>query len=234
LNASAAYGIRDIYQRFIRPSAKEKSLVNMGRLVTILVAAIGTIIGLFIPTINIIWSWLTAGLGAGLAIPFVLRWYWWRFNGWGYGIGSICGIVTATIQGVFFPTLPLYVSYPLIVAIAFVSSILGTILTTSLQSDSPKSFTPIQSDNMKSFYKITKPFGFWGPIRREIAQDELIQITKEHRRDAINLCLAVPWQMGLYMFAMYLVVHKYLHMVGWLALVVVLSILLYFKWYKRL
>jgi hypothetical protein len=188
-----------------------------------MVATTGAIIGLFIPTINVIWAWLTAGLGAGLAIPFVLRWYWWRFNGWGFGIGAMCGIVTATILGVFFSTIPLYVSYPIIVGIAFVSSVFGAVLT-----------APPSSETLKSFYKTTKPFGLWGPIRSKVGKDEVAQIAKEHRRDAINLCVAIPWQMGLYMFAMYLVIHKYSHMMGWLALVVVLSVVLYFNWYKKL
>ena len=41
-------------------------------------------IGFTLPSINAIWSWITMGLFAGLAIPMFLRWYWWRFNGWGF------------------------------------------------------------------------------------------------------------------------------------------------------
>ena len=31
-------------------------------------------------------------LTAGMIIPNVLRWYWWRLNGWGYAAGIAGGM----------------------------------------------------------------------------------------------------------------------------------------------
>ena len=31
-------------------------------------------------------------LGAGVVVPNVLRWYWWRMNGWGYAAGTLAGL----------------------------------------------------------------------------------------------------------------------------------------------
>ena len=36
-----------------------------------------------IKKINEMWAWITMGIGAGMLIPQVIRWYWWRFNGYG-------------------------------------------------------------------------------------------------------------------------------------------------------
>jgi len=38
-------------------------------------------------------------IGATL-IPNVLRWHWWRFNGWGYAAGSSGGLGAATLFGI--------------------------------------------------------------------------------------------------------------------------------------
>ena len=36
-------------------------------------------------------------LGAAFIVPNVLRWYWWRFNGWGYAIGTFVGLAGALL-----------------------------------------------------------------------------------------------------------------------------------------
>lgn len=46
---------------------------------------------------------INMGLGSGLIIPQVIRWYWWRFNGYGFAAGVFAGMLAAFSQLIFFP-----------------------------------------------------------------------------------------------------------------------------------
>ena len=41
--------------------------------------------------------WLVGALYGGFVVANVLKWYWWRFNGYGYFWGMIAGIGGAMI-----------------------------------------------------------------------------------------------------------------------------------------
>jgi|GEM_PF-5251816 len=59
-------------------------------------------------------------------------------------------------------------------------------------------------------------------------------IKSENRRDFSNLFLAIPWQICLFLTPMYLVVHDFLPGIICLALLALLSVVLYFRWYRAL
>ena len=46
--------------------------------------------------INMIFEWIMMVLGTGVLMPNVLRWFWWRFNGVGFAVGTLCGVVAAS------------------------------------------------------------------------------------------------------------------------------------------
>lgn len=82
LNWGSSYLVNDFYQRFIRPEASERELVNMGRLFTIVLMAVSGVLALTImenasQAFNIL---LLSGAGTGAI--FLLRWFWWRINVW--------------------------------------------------------------------------------------------------------------------------------------------------------
>ena len=41
--------------------------------------------------------WLVGALYGGFVIANVLKWYWWRFNGYGYFWGMVAGIGGAMV-----------------------------------------------------------------------------------------------------------------------------------------
>jgi Na+/proline symporter len=84
VNAGAAYWVRDIYQRFLKPEATEKRLVWHSRAATAVIVVVGMLSTYAFESLNDVWGWLTMGLGTGLIVPQMIRWYWWRFNGYGY------------------------------------------------------------------------------------------------------------------------------------------------------
>ena len=56
---------------------------------------VGVVLSFAVPNINTIWDFMTASLGVGMFVPTILRWYWGRFNGYGYATGVLSGMVTA-------------------------------------------------------------------------------------------------------------------------------------------
>jgi hypothetical protein len=60
------------------------------------------------------------------------------------------------------------------------------------------------------------------------------ELKKEHRFDILTLFLAVPWQVCLFMMWMALIMKRFHTSVYLIIGVTVISILMYFTWFKRL
>jgi SSS family solute:Na+ symporter len=95
LNAAPAYVVNDIYKRFINANAGGKKEVALSRIVALLFLAIGICFGIFSTSITNVMMWLVGGLYGGYVLANVLKWYWWRFNGYGYFWGMMAGILSA-------------------------------------------------------------------------------------------------------------------------------------------
>jgi Na+/proline symporter len=94
-NAAPAYVVNDIYRTYINPNAEAKTYVYMSYIVSIVFIVLGTLIGLFIPSLNDVVMWLVSALYGGYTASNLLKWYWWRFTGMGYFAGMLTGILAA-------------------------------------------------------------------------------------------------------------------------------------------
>ncbi len=223
VNAGAAYWVKDIYQAYLNPKASEKSLLLHSRLASVLIVILGLMFSLSIKNINEIWGWITMSIGAGMIIPQLARWYWWRLNGYGYAIGTVGGMVAAIVQKAFFPNVPEYVSFSFASGVSLVSMIVGTYLT-----------PPTEQAVLNDFYKRTRPFGFWAHIKHVIPATTLKQVNRENRRDIIATFFAVPWQVVLFLAMMMIVMQRW-DTFGWLLFILaILSIGLYHFWFRHL
>ena len=93
INAAPAYIVNDIYKRFINPNSAPKFDVWMSRVAAIVVLAIGIAFGLLTTRITDVMMWIVGALYGGYVMANVLKWFWWRFNGYGYFWGMMAGIV---------------------------------------------------------------------------------------------------------------------------------------------
>ena len=66
-------------------------LVRFSCLFTAAFVVIG--IGSLNQSIEEIWKWMQLALLPSILIPNMLRWYWWRMNGWGFTIDAFTGAV---------------------------------------------------------------------------------------------------------------------------------------------
>jgi len=223
VNSGASYWVKDIYQGFINPKANEKQLVFQSRLSSILIVVIGLVLTLGLTSINEIWGWLTMGIGSGLIIPLLIRWYWWRFNGYGFALGIIFGMISAILQKYFYPELTEYGQFFIVSGLSLIGSIIGTVLT-----------KPTDEEVLLTFYKTTRPFGFWKPIKDKIGKEEKNEIRKENLRDIISVSIALPWQIVLFLTPLTLITKSWDYFIFLSIILVILSIMLYFTWFRNL
>jgi len=224
VNAGAAYWVKDIYQQHINKNANHKQLMRQSYWSSIIIVVIGLILTLFIRNINEIWGWITMSIGAGLIIPQLIRWYWWRLNGYGYAIGMTAGAISAIIWKLTVPaTVEEYYAFMFAAGISLIATIIGTKFT-----------KPTDDKVLQNFYNVTRPFGFWKKFKNKLPEKSRNAIDKENRRDIIATFMAVPWQIILFLFMMNLVFKVWNQLLVLGILLVALSIGLYFKWFRYL
>lgn len=223
VNAGAAYWVKDLYQAYLRPRASEKDLMFQARLASVGIVLLALLFSLTISNINEIWGWITMGIGAGMFIPQVIRWYWWRFNGYGFAIGTAVGMTAAVLTKAFAGPIPEYTSF----LIASGSSLAGCILGTLL---SPATENTV----LENFYRVTRPFGFWSHIRGSLPKAVQSKVNQENRRDIIATFFAVPWQVVLFLTGMMIVMKQWTNVLNLGFLLILLSAGLYWFWFRHL
>jgi len=248
VNAAPAYLVNDIYKRYINPNASQKRYVWLSYLASFGVVVVGLTFGLFTQSINSIVQWIVSGLWGGYTASNVIKWYWWRFNGWGYfwgmltGIGSSLGLplVMPHIIPLFQPFVESHfgteaaqvmvllghpiTSFPLILVLSLVGCFLGTFLT------------PAEDEAvLKDFYRRVRPWGFWGPIHAKVVkEDPGFQRNTDFFRDMFNIVIGTIWQTCFIVLAMFLVTRHFRNAIIALVALVITSIILKFNWYDKL
>jgi solute:Na+ symporter, SSS family len=79
VNWGASYLTHDLYQRFMRPAAKDRELLLVGQLASVVLVALGVLTALLSTNIGTVFR-LVIAIGTGPGVVLVLRWFWWRIN----------------------------------------------------------------------------------------------------------------------------------------------------------
>jgi len=224
VNSGASFIVRDIWQPYFSPNAGEKESVRFSYVATVLLVLAGVGIGTQATSIAQIWSWMMMALGAGVVVPNVLRWYWWRMNGWGYAFGTLGGIVLS-LAALFFPDAPVYYVFPSICLASLFVSIITSLAT-----------RPVEQEVLVGFYRTVRPFGLWKPVAAKslLSAEELSSRSESVSLTILNVVLAMLAIAGLYLFPMYLIGHWYVDSAIWLMLATVAVFALMFTWYRFL
>ncbi len=223
INSSAAYFVKDIYHAFIKPDSDNKHLLKVSYITTLVIFIAGITIGWALPNINSIWAWIIMGLLTGMIPPNIFKWFWWRFNGIGYAFGMGFGLTGAAVAGVLFPTAAEYITFSFVILVSTFGTVIGTFLG-----------KPTDRSVLVAFYKKTRPFGFWEPIRRECEPEFVADVKKENRRDLLLLAPACFWQLLLFWMMTAFVVRKWLSLGMSTLAFIMISWVLYKYWYSNL
>ena len=223
VNRTAGFFIKDIYQRYLRPSASNKELIYASWLFIVAVVAIGFGMGYTTRSINDIWGWIIMSFGGGIAVPAMLRFYWWRFNGGGFAVGTVVGMVCAILQRILFPELDERLQFTLLISISLTATVIGTYLT-----------KPTDRTILENFYRKTRPFGFWGPLKKILSDEQQSSMKQEHFYDILALPFVMIWQITLFLLPMQFIIRAY--DAFWITFTFFATSLvaIYFFWYKKL
>jgi len=224
VNAGAAYLVNDLYKRYVRPDASQKTYIKVSYLASFLVVALGVVFGLMAESVNQVTLWIVSGLFGGYTAPNVLKWHWWRFNGFGYFWGMIAGVAGALFVPLALPSVSALNGFPLILLLSAVASVGASLLT-----------EPDDEETLKSFYRSVRPWGFWKPIHEKVVADHPDFVgNKNFRRDMLNVGVGITWQISLVLFPIYLLVFNFSAMAVAIAVVVVTTVFLKKNWYDKL
>ncbi|MBK7885279.1 MAG: sodium:solute symporter [Chitinophagaceae bacterium] len=223
VNAQASIWVKDIYQLYCKPKASGQQLIKQARLATALLVVAGLSVSLTVSNIIDIWGWITIGLGGGIFIPNVLRWYWWRLNGYGFSIGIFSGLVAALVAKWALKDLPEYYVFFLSSGFSLAGCIAGAYLTSA---------TPVKV--LANFYTVTRPFGFWNIVKKDLTIENRKSIVKENNKDLLSLLLALPFQLSLFLLGMMVAFRRWDNVLVLSIILIGLFIGLYFIWYRRL
>ena len=224
INAAPAYIANDLLKNNLLPNKSEKTYVKYGYLSSLLLVIIGVIFGFFASSLNSITLWITASLFGGYTAANVLKWIWWRFNGYGYFWGMLIGLIASTIKLLFFSSWIDIYFFPIIFICSILGCLFGSLLT-----------PPDDMEKLKSFYKSVKPWGFWKPVFEEIKKtDKNFTKNKNFGRDMFNVFVGIIWQMSLVVWPMYLLIKKWDGFMISIAIVIITTLLLKKFWYDNL
>jgi Na+/proline symporter len=224
INAAPAYIANDLLKNNLLPNKSEKTYVKYGYLSSLLLVVIGIIFGFFASSLNSITLWITASLFGGYTAANVLKWIWWRFNGYGYFWGMLIGLIASTIKLLFFSSWIDIYFFPIIFLCSILGCLFGSLLT-----------PPDDMEKLKSFYKSVKPWGFWKPVFEEIKKtDKNFTKNKNFGRDMFNVFVGIIWQMSLVVWPMYLLIKKWDGFMISIAVVIITTLLLKKFWYDNL
>ena len=177
LNWGSSYIVYDFYQTQINPNASQKQLVAVGRISTVLLMVLSTLLALLLQNAMQLFNLLLV-FGAGTGLIFILRWFWWRINAW----SEITAMLASGLISLFLAIpsiktslfglngiMPGWAEFPFVV---FVTTALWLIVTY---------LTPSESTSvLRSFYKKIQPGGpGWTKIVEE-AKNDSEDIIKEN------------------------------------------------------
>jgi solute:Na+ symporter, SSS family len=224
VNAAPAYFVNDIYKRYINPDGDNKLYVKMSYWVSFILVAIGIGFGFFVESINDVMQWIFGALFGGYTAANLLKWHWWRFNGFGFFWGMMAGLIASLLLPFVFPDLqPLY-GFPYILAFSLVGCLFGTFLT-----------KPDEEEVLKHFYKTVRPWGFWGPIKEKvIVENPDFKVNKAFSRDMFNVVIGTIWQLSLVVMPIYLVIREMVPLAIGFGVFAVTSFVLKKNWLDKL
>ncbi len=222
-NGCTGFITRDIYQKYLHRTASTRELIYISWAGVVLLVVISFVFAFSIKSINDVWGWIIMGLGGGLMIPTLLRLIWWRFNGGGFAIGTFVGMAAAILQRWYFPDLDERWQFLTLGAIGTIASVIGTYLT-----------APDDDDVVARFYRITRPWGFWGPFKARLSEDDRLAMETEHRRDILCVPFAMIWQVTLFILPMQIIMHSWNSFYPTLGLCIIGLIGMYFFWFRHL
>jgi len=224
INVTSNVVLNDFLKRYFAKDLPEESLVRLGMVASSVVILIGIGMSFMYEQIVSAWELLLYVMLTVILVPAALRWHWWRFGARSFLWSMVASTGVVVVQKVLLNDLPLYWEIVFLMLSCFALTVLITFLT-----------KPADMETLVRFYAKVRPFGVWGPVRREAARRGLVPAKDPMpTMDVVNAVIASFFQLCLGIIPMYMFLKEWTSMTLWLALCAVTVLVLYFTWYKYL
>jgi SSS family solute:Na+ symporter len=153
LNWGSSYVVNDFYLRFVKPEASDKELVAVGRISTVVLMILSSILALALSSALSAFEILLQ-IGAGTGLIFILRWFWWRINAYteisamaiSFAVAIFFEVINPKLGWIDIPEAQSYLKLVYSVSITTVGWLLVTFLT-----------HPEKDEVLLSFYRKVQP-----------------------------------------------------------------------------
>ena len=172
LNWGSSYLTLDFYKRFINRDATENQIVNVGKMSTILLMFISSIIALYLDSALSAFKILLQ-IGAGTGLIFILRWFWWRINAY----TEISGMIVSFLIALYFEFF-----HEIIFSFKLNTDeqlIIGVFVTTISWLSVTYFTKPTDIIKLSEFYNLVKPKGIGWNGFLKLAKKNNIKINKQ-------------------------------------------------------
>jgi len=158
LNWGSSYIVNDFYKRFVDKNAAEKTLVNVGRISTLILMVCSGVLALALSNALQAFNILLQ-IGAGTGLIFILRWFWWRINAY----SEITAMIVSFIMAFYFEFAHDKLGF--VELESHEKLIYGILITTAAWLIATYASRPTSREKLISFYKKVHPSKIgWGPV----------------------------------------------------------------------
>ena len=224
INVTSSVVTNDFLARYLKVKPSPRGLVRLGQLASLGAIILGFVFSLSFSDIVSAWETMIFIVVTMILVPSTFRWHWWRFGARAFVWGMIGSALLIVGQKIFFS------DWNVLTTLA-VDTIGSLVITLALGFVMP----PAAMDVLVAFYSKVRPFGLWGPVRREAERRGLVPVGDPMPRiDMMNGAITVVFQIGLALMPFYFFLQRWSSFLLALLLTGALAAVLYHTWYKNL
>lgn len=224
INVTSSVLINDFIKRYFAKNLTQKKLVRLGQAASVVAVLIGFVFSLSFSNIVTAWEMMVFVVVTVILVPATLRWHYWRFSARAFVWSMAVSAGLITLRLLLIKRLHAAASLALDVTLCLITTIIITFLC-----------KPTNIEVLVKFYARVRPFGFWGPVRREAVKRGLVPAgDKMPMFDLLNGFITAVFQFSLALIPFYALLRQWGPFGVWAAVAAAVAVLLYFTWYKKL
>jgi Na+/proline symporter len=228
VNVTSSVVTNDFVDRYFARSLSARGKVRVGQ-----VASIGALVLAFFcsfgfDNVKDAWEVMIFVVVTAILVPATMRWHWWRFSARAFTIGLTATAVILLAIAIADKAHWIAWSDAVKLPVATGASLLLCLILGF-------ALPPAPADVLVRFYANVRPFGVWGPVRRQAVAAGLVPVRDPLPwLDAINGVLTMVLQVALCLDAFYALLWRWSDAGISLTVTAAVGVILWFTWYRAL